>query len=105
MALRFNKTFRYIDDLLSINICNFGDFVSEINPPELRIKNTTVFQTETSYLDTKINIGKGTEGIKTSIYDKREDFIFGIINFDSNIPKNPQDLMKPKPIIVELHTI
>ena len=59
----------------------------------------------TSYLDTKINIGKGTEGIKTSIYDKREDFIFGIINFDSNIPKNPQDLMKPKPIIVELHTI
>ena len=32
------------------------------------------------------------EGIKTSIYDKREDFNFKIVNFpylDSNIPKNP----------------
>ena len=51
------------------------------------MKNTTVCQTETSDLDTKINIGKGSEGIKTSIYDKREDFKFKIVNFpylDSN---------------------
>ena len=92
VALRFNKIFRYIDDLLSINNCNFGDFVSEIYPPELELKNTTVCRTETSYLDTKINIGKGTDGIKTSIYDKREDFNFKIVNFpylDSNIPNNP----------------
>ena len=92
MALRFNKTFRYIDDLLSINNCNFGDFVNEIYPPELELKNTTVCQTETSYVDTTTNIGKGTEGIKTSIYGKREDFNFKIVNFpylNSNIPKNP----------------
>ena len=72
--------------------CNFGDFVSEIYPPELKLKNTTVCQTETSYLDTKINIGKGTDGIKTSIYHKRGDFNFKIVNFpylDSNIPNNP----------------
>ena len=56
VALRFNKTFRYIDDLLSINNC---DFVSEIYPLELELKNTTVCQTETSYLNTKINIEKG----------------------------------------------
>ena len=81
-----------IDDLLSVNNCNFGDFVNEIYPPELELKNTTVNPTETSYLDTTINIGNGTEGVKTSIYDKREDFNFKIVNFpylDSNIPKNP----------------
>ena len=94
VALRFSKTFRYIDDLLSINNCNFGEFVNEIYPPELVLKNTTVTPTETSYLDTKINIGKGTERIKTSIYDKREDFNFKIVNFPflgSNIPSNPQE--------------
>ena len=42
VALRFNKTFRYIDDLLSINNCNFGNFVNKIYPPELELKNTTV---------------------------------------------------------------
>ena len=32
------------------------------------------------------------DGIKTSIYDKREDFNFKIVNFpflNSNIPNNP----------------
>ena len=92
VALQFNKTFRYIDDLLSINNSNFGKFIKEIYPPELQLKNTTVSQTETSYLDTTINIGEGTEAVKTSIYDKREDFDFKIVNFpylESNIPQNP----------------
>ena len=40
----------------------------------------------------KINIGKGTEGIKTSIYDKREVFDFKVVNFpylDRNVRRNP----------------
>ena len=92
VALRFNRTFRYIDDLLSINNSNFANFVNEIYPPELELKNTTVCPKETSYLDATINIGEETEAIKTSIYDKRDDFNFKIVNFpylDSNIPQNP----------------
>ena len=40
VALRFNKIFRYIDDLLSINNSNFGDFVKKIYPLELEELNS-----------------------------------------------------------------
>ena len=53
------------------------------NIPELELKKTTVSQTETSYLDANINIWEGKEEIKTSIYDKRDDFSCKIVNFPS----------------------
>ena len=37
----FNFTFRYIDDVLSINNSRFGDFADRIYPIELEIKDTT----------------------------------------------------------------
>ena len=37
----FNFTFRYIDDVLSINNSRFGDFFDLIYPIELEIKDTT----------------------------------------------------------------
>jgi hypothetical protein len=37
----FNFTFRYIDDVLSLNISKFDDFVDRIYPIELEIKDTT----------------------------------------------------------------
>jgi len=37
----FNFTFRYIDDVLSLNNASFGDFVDRIYPIELEIKDTT----------------------------------------------------------------
>ena len=43
------------------------------------------------YLDTNIKTGENTP-FRISIYDKREDFAFRIVNFphmDSNIPANP----------------
>ena len=43
------------------------------------------------YLDTNIKTGDNTP-FRISIYDKREDFAFQIVNFphmDSNIPTNP----------------
>jgi hypothetical protein len=46
LARSFNFTFRYIDDVLSLNNTRFGDFVDRIYPIELEIKNTT-------YTDTK----------------------------------------------------
>ena len=37
----FNFTFRYIDDVLSLNNSRFGDFVDRIYPNELEIKDIT----------------------------------------------------------------
>ena len=80
LAIRYSKTFRYIDDLLSINNADFENFIGEIYPSELELKNTTVTPDETTYLDTTINIGE-RNAIQMSIYDKREDFDFEIVNF------------------------
>ena len=41
LARMFNNTFRYIDDLLSINNKYFEDHISEIYPPESELKETT----------------------------------------------------------------
>ena len=91
-ALQLNKTFRYIDDLLCVNNGNFNKHINEIYPSELILKNTTTTPSEISYLDTTLNIGEGNGTVRISIYDKREDFNFKIVNFpylDSNIPRNP----------------
>ena len=39
----FNFTFRYIDDVLSLNSSRFGDFVDRIYPIELEIKDWASF--------------------------------------------------------------
>ena len=41
LARFFNLTFRYIDDVLSLNNSRFGEFVDRIYPIELEIKDTT----------------------------------------------------------------
>jgi hypothetical protein len=51
LARFFNFTFRYIDDVLSLNNSRFGDFVDRIHPIELEIKNTTDTDRSASYLD------------------------------------------------------
>ena len=91
-ALQFNKTFRYIDDLLCVNNDNFNKHINEIYPSELILKNTTTTPSEKSYLDTTLNIEEGNGTVRISVYDKREDFNFKTVNFpylDSNIPRNP----------------
>jgi hypothetical protein len=40
-ARAFNFTYRYIDDILSINNPRFAEFLSLLYPPELEIKETT----------------------------------------------------------------
>ena len=80
-ALQLNKTFRYIDDLLCINNDNFNKHINDIYPSELILKNTITTPSETSYLDTTINTGEGNGTVRISVYDKREDFNFKIVNF------------------------
>ena len=91
-AIQFSNTFRYIDDLFSINNVDFGNFISAIYPPELQLTDTSTSSTEVCYLDTHIKTGDRTTPFRISIYDKRDDFTFRIVNFphmDSNIPANP----------------
>ena len=89
--ISFNSTFRYIDDVLSLNNSQFGDYVERIYPIELEIKDTTDRVNSASYLDYHLEIDN--EGrLKTKLYDKRDDFSFPIVNFpfqSSNIPAAP----------------
>ena len=91
LAISFNSTFRYIDDVLSLNNSKFGDYVDRIYPIELEIKDTTDTVKSASYLDLHLEIDN--EGrLKTKLYDKRDDFSFPIVNFpflSSNIPAAP----------------
>ena len=60
-------------------------------PPELEIKDTTESNTSASYLDLLLSIGRDGQ-LRTSLYDKRDDFNFHITNFpflSSNIPSSP----------------
>ena len=91
LARSFNFTFRYIDDVLSLNTSRFGDFIDCIYPIELGIKDTTDTDRSASCLDLHLEID--SEGrLRTKHYDKRDDFNFPIVNFPficSNIPAAP----------------
>jgi hypothetical protein len=91
LARSFNFTFRYIDDVLSLNNFRFGDFVDRIYPIELEIKDTTDADRSASYLDLHLEID--SEGrLRTKLYDKRDHFNFPIVYFPficSNIPAAP----------------
>ena len=79
MAPRFNFTYRYIDDVLSINNQEFDNYLCQMYPVELEIKDTTESNTFAFYLDI-LSIGRDGQ-LHTSIYDKRDDFNFHITNF------------------------
>ena len=52
----FNFTFRYIDDVLSLNNSRFGNFVDCIYPIELEVKDTTDTDMSASFLDLHLDI-------------------------------------------------
>ena len=67
---------------------DFENYLGQIYPAELEIKNTMESNTSASYLDLLLSIEKDGQ-LHTSLYDKREYFIFHITNFpflSSNIP-------------------
>ena len=51
MASRFDFTYRYIDDVLSINNPEFENYLGQMYPVEVEIKDTTESNTSASYLD------------------------------------------------------
>ena len=91
LAQAFNFSFRYIDDVLSLNNPRFNDYLHLIYPGELEIKDTTDTPSSASYLDLHLEINDKGQ-IQSKLYDKRNDFTFPIVNFpftDSNIPAAP----------------
>jgi len=91
LARSFNFTFRYIDDVLSLNNSMFGNFVDRIYPIELEIKDTTDTDRSASYLDLHLKIDSERR-LRMKLYDKRDYFNFPIVNFPficSNIPAEP----------------
>ena len=87
----FNFTYRYIDDVLSINKYRFAEFLPLIYPPELEVKEITDTASSASFLDLYL-IFDDSGQLSTKIYDKRDDFNLKILNFPnmcSNIPVSP----------------
>ena len=58
LASQFNFTYSYIDDVLSINNPDFENYLGQMYPPELEIKDTTESNTSASYLDLLLSIGR-----------------------------------------------
>ena len=85
---KFNKCYRYIDDLLAVN--NDGileDFKARIYPPELKLTCEDKNNQEVNYLDLHLSIKDAS--IQYKLYDKRDNFGFSIVNFPDltgNIP-------------------
>ena len=72
-----SHNYMYIDDVLSINNPEFENYLGQMYPVELEIKDTTEGHTFASYLDLLLSIGRDGQ-LRTSIYDKRYDFNFHI---------------------------
>ena len=89
LARKFSYTFRYIDDLITINSANhFQNNIKNIYPPELELKKESASKSEATFLD----LSKKIENSKffTCLYDKRDDFNFHIVRMpykDSLMPK------------------
>ena len=59
VARKIDKTFRYIDDLLTLNNCQFEKAIPNIYPKELELKRTTKGPKHCSYLDLIFQNRKG----------------------------------------------
>ena len=86
-ARRFSNTFRFIDDLLTINDDNlFSKNFDKIYPIELQL-NLESTGTNVNFLD--LNLSNSNGHVDVKLYDKRNNFPFSIVRLPfscSNIP-------------------
>ena len=90
LSSRFNLTYRHIDDVMSINNPEFENYLGQMYPAELEIKDTAE-STTSPHIDLLLSIGRDGQ-LHISIYVKRDDSNFHITNFpflSSNIPSSP----------------
>jgi hypothetical protein len=82
----FNFTYRYIDDVLSINNSRFAVFLPLMHPPELEVKDTIDTASCASFLDLYLEFDDSGQ-LSTRIYDNFK--IINVPNMCSNIPGSP----------------
>ena len=75
----FNTTSRYLDDILNINNVYFDNMVSQFYPSELQLNKANTSDTEAAFFDLHLSISNNI--VSTTIYDKRDNFDFEIVNF------------------------
>ena len=81
LASPLNLTYRYIDNVLSINNPEFENHLGQMYPSELEIKDKHR-KHHFCFLPIFTTVDWGGMGqLHTSIYDKRDDFNFHITNF------------------------
>ena len=86
----FNDTSRYLDDIFTIDNPEFEKHIPDIYPAELQLNKANTSDKETSFLD--LNIKVIGSDVHTSVYDKRDDFGFPIVNFpwlSGEVPRLP----------------
>ena len=84
----FNDTSRYLDDIFTIDNPEFEKHIPDIYPTELQLNKAITSDKETSFLDLKVDCSE----VHTSVYDKRDDFGFPIVNFpwfSGDVPRLP----------------
>ena len=87
---KFNYTSRHLDDIFTIDNPEFAEHIPDIYPRELQLNKANTSDKETSLLD--LNIKAIGSNIHTSVYDKRDDFGFPIVNFPwliGDVPRLP----------------
>ena len=72
--MSFIFTFRYKDDVLSLN-----NYIDRFYPIEPEINDTTDTDMSASYLDLHLEIDSNGR-LRTKLYDKRDDINFPIVN-------------------------
>ena len=75
----FNNTNRYLADIFSLNNPELSRYTTGINPKELTLNKSDLNISTCPFLDLNISISKGK--VHTQINDKRNDFLFAIVNF------------------------
>ena len=85
-----NDTSRYLDDIFTIDNPELEKYIPDIYPAELQLNKANTSDKETSFLD--LNIKVIGSDIHTSVYDKRDDFGFPIVNspwLSGDVPRLP----------------
>ena len=86
----FNSTSRYLDNLLNIDNPYLEQMVGQIYPTRLQLNKANSSDTEASFLDLNLSITNGI--VSSTVYNKRDDFNFEIVNFpflDGDVPRSP----------------
>ena len=86
----FHDTSRYLDDIFTIDNPEFEKYIPDIYPAELQLNKENTSDIDTSFLE--LNIKVIGSDIHTSVYDKRHDFGFPIVNIpwlSGDVPRLP----------------